>query len=46
MPFPQDYVRGLLFEPGVRKVANGVSSAAMTLWATFPRSNKTSRLKG
>jgi hypothetical protein len=25
MPFPQDYVRGFLFEPGVLKVANGVS---------------------
>jgi hypothetical protein len=33
MPFTQDYVRGLLFEPGVLKVASGVSSAAMTLGA-------------
>jgi hypothetical protein len=46
MPFPQDYVRGLLFEPGVHKVGSGITSAAMTLWATFPRSKKTSRLKG
>jgi hypothetical protein len=46
MPFPQDYVRGLLFEPGVLKVASAITPAAMTLWVTFPRSKKTSRLKG
>jgi len=46
MPFLQDCVRGLLFEPGVLKGASGITAAAMILWVTFPRSKKTSRLKG